>query len=48
MEAAFNGGGEEVVPVGVAVREPACGSVLEELLEGGAVFSPLVEVEDAG
>ena len=47
VEAAFDGGGEEVVPVGEGVREPAGGGVLEELLEGGAVFVPGVEVEDA-
>ena len=48
VEAAFYGGGEEVVPVGVGVREPAGGGVLEDELEGGAVFVPGVEVEDAG
>ncbi len=47
VEAALDGDGEEVVPVGVAVGEPAGGGVLQELLEGGAVFVPCVEVEDA-
>ncbi len=48
LEAAFDGGGEEVVPVGESVREPASWGVLEKLLECGAVFAPGVEVEDAG
>ena len=39
---------EQVVPVGVALRQPAGGGVLEEELEGGAVFVPGVEVEEAG
>ena len=48
VEGAFDGGGEEVVPVGIGVREPARGGVLQDELEGGAVLAPGVEVEDVG
>ena len=41
-EAFADGGGEEVVPGGVGAGEPAGGGVLEEELEGGAVFSSQV------
>ena len=34
VEAALDGGGEEFVPVGEGVGEPACGSVLQDQLEG--------------
>ena len=43
-EAVVDGGGEEVVPVGVVRGEPAGGGVHDELLFGVGLFAPGVEL----
>ena len=47
-EAVFDGGGEEVVPVGVAGGEPAGGGVEDDLLFGVGFFAPGVELGEFG